>query len=413
MIKLKHLRHPFQTLQTAKELIAHTWKMKTATRQDARRYRNDVRYDPQNVTAGFASRLEENADDTAILERICAAYNKAIEQLSTSKEAYLETKWWQSVREARLAPVQQALASRDTKTLRAMYRNFFRDPCGSGLVQASSCVAKAYSGGAVDESCLRFLMGDALYRIDYWKAQTASRFALRDLAGPGTGNPFGVMIDGTLVRTGTEYHHYCAHRIIGLLQPAGPASVAEIGGGFGSMAYYLLRDRQDIRYFDFDVPESIALTSYYLLKSLPHLKFLLYGEENLSEQACSKFDVVLMPPSELAALPESYIDLTFSSHTLGCLSDQALLEYIHQIARTTRTHFLHVCLEKQNASLQSQINAKFRSLAPPEQRRLEWNTHGYANVEEAECLYSLGGSTPAPRERFQDRQNAMWGRGEH
>jgi hypothetical protein len=55
-------------------------------------------------------------------------------------------------------------------------------------------------------------MGDALYRLDYWSSQTGARFELAELADPRIGNPFGVSIDGTLVRSGADYQHYCAQR---------------------------------------------------------------------------------------------------------------------------------------------------------------------------------------------------------
>ncbi len=60
-------------------------------------------------------------------------------------------------------------------------------------------------------------------------AQTGGRFALSDLAGPPVGNPFGALINGTFVRVGAEYAHYCAYRV-GCLLNSKADTIAEIGG---------------------------------------------------------------------------------------------------------------------------------------------------------------------------------------
>ncbi len=99
------------------------------------------------------------------------------------------------------------------------------------------------------------------------------------------------------------------------------------------MAYYLLRNGGRIRYLDFDVPESLALASYYLLKAFPSPKFLLYGERDLTAETLAAFDVVLLPLFEMARMPEGTLKLAFSSHLMGDLSDGAMTKYLHLIGR--------------------------------------------------------------------------------
>jgi putative sugar O-methyltransferase len=164
----------------------------------------------------------------------------------------------------------------------------------------------------------RFILSETRYRIDYWRSQTEGRFSISALQGPAVGNPFGAMMEGTLVPVRAEYQHYCAQRILDLITSHN-AIVAEIGGGFGGMAYYLLRDCPKITYIDFDVPESLALTAYYLSKSMPQFRLLLYGEEELTQSAITGYDIILMPPWELSKLPVRSVDITFSSHALSDL----------------------------------------------------------------------------------------------
>jgi putative sugar O-methyltransferase len=305
-----------------------------------------------------------------------------------AKQAYNATKWWKDMRNAGLEPVQRALAARETNTLQAMYQNFYRDSCSAGLVGVPFQMARAYNGARVKDTYRSFFLSDALHRIDYWKSQTGNRFDVCELAGPEVGNPFGVQIEGTFVRTGAEYQHYCAQRICDLL-PAGDGFVVEIGGGFGGMAYYLLRDRPALRYADFDVPESLALTSYYLLKAFPHLSLLLYGEEEFTHGAQEKFDIVLMPVFELGKLAPKSVDLTFSSHAMSDLSSHATAEYMDEIARTTRRYLLYIGHAAAGASFQKVMSVKYPAFTLVEKCDLEWNRLKFVDAEEVELLYRV------------------------
>jgi putative sugar O-methyltransferase len=373
MVKLKHLRHPFRTVSTAKSFFAARWSMWRFADHGARRFRGDPRYDLQNVTEGFRSRLDDSGGDDELLERICTAYIKAVKQQQFASRIYKASEWWQQVQQGNLGPVAQALLARDINTLRRMYRNFFRDPCSSGLLGVPFGMSKAYFGGTIKDFHRRFYLSHVLYRFDYWRAQTQNRFALQDLAGPGIGNPFGVLIEETHINVGAEYAHYCAHRIDSLLGSKA-ATVAEIGGGFGGMAYYLLRDRPKVTYLDFDVPESIALTSYYLIKAFPKLKFLLYGESPLTADAISQADVVLLPLFELDTMPTGSVDLTFSSHAMSDISSEAMVEYFRQIDRMTTDCFLNIGKERTNDSISDLFDQGGHSFKLSETRSSGWHS---------------------------------------
>jgi hypothetical protein len=374
MVKLKYLRHPIRTANAAKSMFAARLGMWRFAAHGERRYRNDARYDLQNVTVGFMSRIDSSSDDVALLERICAAYIKAVKQQQFVPDVYKATEWWQQVRQRSLGPVMKALLTQDINALRGMYRNFFRDPCSSGLLGAPFGMSEAYFGGTIKDIHRRFYLSHVLYRFDYWMEQTDGRFSLRDLAGPGIGNPFGVLIEGTHVHVGAEYAHYCAHRV-GLLLDSEIATVAEIGGGFGAMAYYLLRDRPRVTYLDFDVPESIALISYYLIKSFPHLKFLLYGEKELTREAITQADVVLMPAFELETMPAGSVDVTFSSHAMSDISSEAMTEYLNQIDRITKDWFFYIGKQQTGESISNLLERKDDSFRLSETRTSGWHSH--------------------------------------
>jgi putative sugar O-methyltransferase len=339
-----------------------------------RRFRDDPRYDLLHVTDGFASRISQVSDDSTILKRICAAYNKAAQQQESAPDTYRASARWQQIRQRSLGSVIGALLAQDLEALERMYRNFFRDACSSGILGAPNGMAKAYFSGSIRDMYRRFYLSHVLYRLDYWKSQTDGQFALHDLAGPGVGNPFGVVIDGIHISVGAEYAHYCAQRVAGQLNP-GTAILAEIGGGFGGMAYYLLRDRQSTTYIDFDVPETIALASYYLMRAFPALKFLLYGEATLTQQAISQADVVMMPSFALASMPTGSVDVTFTSHGISDLSLAATVEYLNDISRMTRKGLLFIGNQRVSNAISNFICESHNSFRLTDTRVSGWHSY--------------------------------------
>ena len=387
MLKVKHFRHPLRTLAAATELFTAYLEMAILTARGDARFKEDVRYNLRVVQDGFLPHPSD-ADDTAVLLRICRAYLSTIEGEILAKRAYEPTRWWRQVRQASLEPVRRALASRDLVALGNMYRNFFRDPCSAGLIGVPFKMKKAYWGHPFEARAGRFFLSDALHRIDHWKEQTGNRFDLRDLAGPDVGNPFGVSLEGTLVRSGTESQHYSAQRVVELL-PSHNAAISEIGGGFGGLAYYLLRDRPRTSYYNFDVSESSALASYYLIKSFPHLKFLLYGEYRLISESFTGCNAALLPVFELGSLPTKSVDLTFSSHTISSLAPPAMAEYLDQIVRTTTTFFLYVGRGTDSNPLEEMIRRSYPALTLIDRRTLQWNRQKTLSDVEVELLYQI------------------------
>jgi hypothetical protein len=385
--KLKHLRHPLRTLKVAKSMVASRFEMRAFAAQGDRQFAGDPRYRVQYVTEGFASRRISEAPDVALLDRICAAYNATVEHLESSQTTYGATGWWQQIRDRSLGPVRQALRMRDTASLHRMYSNFFRDPCSTGLMAVPYGMMDVYFGGKMTDLHRRVYLADTLYRLDYWRRETRGLFNPSDLAIPSIGNPFGVCLEGTLLSARAEFQHSCAVRVAGLLTPQ-CSTVMEIGGGFGGMAYYLLRDCPAIKYFNFDLPESIALATYFLVKALPHKKILLFGERPLSESTIADADIVLMPLFEMKRLQNASIDVTFSSHAMTDIKPPELVSYLETIHRVTRNRFLFLGTALL-PNVHELIGGDFDLFRLEERRTSHRHSHRPSGVEEVECVYSF------------------------
>lgn len=385
-MKFKYLLNPIRTASSAWDMLADRFEMRKIARQRELRFRGDNRYNPSAVTEGFFSRIDNAHNDTTLLNRICTVYRKTVDRQASAEKIFDATVWWQQVRERSLSPVMSALSNRDLVILGDIYRNFFRDPCSTGLVHVPYGMVTGYFGGTISDSHRRYYLGEVLQRVDDWTIQTSGRFALQELAGPLVGNPFGAMVEGTLIDTGAPHRHYCAQKIRQQL-PSAKATVVEIGGGFGGMAYYLLRDSPETKYIDFDVPESIALTSYYLMRAFPHLNVLLYGEKELTRSAIAEADVVLLPLFELSRMPPGSAEITFSSHSMADLSNDALFEYMKHIVHTTKRCFFYVGIEQNKQRMPRSPGEHFANFICSESRTSAWeDKHSAAEVE---CLYDL------------------------
>ncbi|HEX4166477.1 MAG TPA: putative sugar O-methyltransferase [Bryobacteraceae bacterium] len=323
-----------------------------------------------------------------------------MERQPSVSETFQPHQWWRAIQHANLEPVTRALAAHDIISLREMYHNFFRDKCSAGLTGLP--LARVEEGGCVSNNFKQLYLIDTLHRIDLWRRKTANRFALSDLTPPNVGNPFGVVIDGIFVRSGCEDQHYCAHRIIDLLGSAAAPVVAEIGGGFGGMAYYLLRDHPDVTYINFDLPETIALASYYLLSAFPDLKACLYGEADLSAETLRNFRIILMPSFSLPQMPANSVDVAFNARILSDLSSASLDDYLAEFARTTRGHLLHLNRTEGSLAADAWFNKNAPTLKLVSKQFSEWNNARTLYANEMEYLYSralMAESPSAPGHR--------------
>ena len=140
------------------------------------------------------------------------------------------------------------------------------------------------------------------------------------------------------------------------------------------MAYYLLRDRQDTTYIDFDVPETIALASYYLMKAFPALRFLLYGEETITPQTISQADIVMMPTFALASMPAGSVDAVFSSYGMSDLSPTTTADYLNDIDRMTRMQTLFIANQRVSEVLSNLMKEHHPSFKLSDIRESGWHS---------------------------------------
>ena len=183
-IKLRHFLHPGRSLRSVRERFGQRRDLARVLARGKARFADDPRYQLEAVDLGLREHLPDTSDDTILLRRICDAYRKAVEQESRRSETFRANRWWSLVQSASLKPVMAALAGGDIVALGAMYRNFFRDPCGSGLTGLPGVASRVYCASA---NYKHLLLIDALHRQDLWNRVTGGRYSLASLESPPLG----------------------------------------------------------------------------------------------------------------------------------------------------------------------------------------------------------------------------------
>ena len=385
MLKTRHLRHPLQAARSLGLLFQLHVAAALRGFEGLRHYKDDARFQMASVEQGLSARNGDGQCDEQVLSRICGAYRAATS--APVQEVYKPTEWWKMLQRTSLQHVIAALTQSDVTALQQMYANFFRDACSDGLVGKNLLIAATPTRRLAGLHRSAYLV-EALSRLDRWRNLTSDTYDLRDLRGPDVGNPFGIVLDGIFIANGAEHQHYGARRITDITGKSN-AVIAEIGGGYGAMAYYLLRDSPQLKYWNFDLPESLALAAYYLLRNFPEKRTLLYGESSMTAASLDEYDIVLMPLSELSRMPPHFADMIFSAHAMSDLSEKALIVYLEQVQQLTKKYFLYQGMHEAAGHLQRLIVDKGHDLMLIEKK--EYYLHGPCRRDRLQCelLYQL------------------------
>lgn len=232
-------------------------------------------------------------------------------------------------------PLSVALNKEDVSELKNLFSNFCRSTFSKGLEMY-------YDFPGFQNHGYTQYVNSYLRQIHMWTSLISDSKSLESLSFPLIGNPFGPVIEGNLIPRCTIRHHYYATRLVDLSTNIEKPIICEIGGGFGGMAYHLLSNKEKVfKYIDFDLPEVIAIISYFLMNAFPNKKTLLFGEEKLSSETINTNDIILMPNFELLQLEDKSVDIVFNSKSLMEMDERTVAEYLRQTDRICTRFFIH------------------------------------------------------------------------
>ena len=269
-----------------------------------------------------------------IVARVHTAYRAAMACQRDVAPAFRRGREWAADFEAR-GRFRDALARGDEVLLSGLLDDLFRNEVSE--VDLYDWVAR---GGA---SARREFILRLLHDLDTWRDRVEHAPA-SDLALPPVGNPWGYLLDDTLVGPLAPRHHSSATQILNLTSGKERSIIAEIGGGFGGVAHYLLASGRVGTYLDFDLPEMVVRASYFLLCAYPEKRFLLFGEVDVADLAAviEDYDALLLPNFALPGLPTAGVDVIANFHSFSEMEPETVEEYMRQVVRACRGYLFHV-----------------------------------------------------------------------
>jgi hypothetical protein len=227
-----------------------------------------------------------------------------------------------------------AVADSNVDTLSVLLNNFCRNCMSTGIL-----------GG--EPGFLHFRDGimtkDFIHDFNAWVYSIDDVNDCKNLAMPPLGNPYGYNVSGMIISNNSFYNDYRSFFCSRLIDQIPHPVVAEIGGGYGGFAYSLLKRDVVKTYMNFDVPENLIVSSYYLSMAFPEKRILLYdnGPVKLDIETIRQYDIILLPNFMLPEIADLSVDLFINTISFSEMEFSTVAAYFGQIARACKKFFYH------------------------------------------------------------------------
>jgi len=151
---------------------------------------------------------------------------------------------------------------------------------------------------------------------------------------PIVGDPLEISYKGRLISQDLALSSLELNRIIKQIGSLRSKRVAEIGAGYGRLAYVFMRTFPDIEYCIFDIPPTLAISQSYLAQTLGADRVVLYGNDSEEAPEYNNFGRAraLLPP-DLSRFPDKYFDLVINISSFDEMVREQITNYLDLIDR--------------------------------------------------------------------------------
>lgn len=276
-------------------------------------------------------------DEKEIVERIFQSLKKMKEDQQKVSEIYLPSSIWQEQLDNSYSCLTTGLKLNDLSKFHFFLSNFGTWKKYHGV--ESTTLIRDNMKSLIRR---RYLKNVVFYgQLKYWQWFYNNRKPITCLTYPTYGNQAGAYIDKIFVGVGSFINEICGSILNGLINDIERPVLADLGTGYGKLIFLTLRDIRNSCFIDFDLPETLCLAAYYLMKSWPNKKTLLYGEGEYSPKTHDHYDLIFMPSYEICNVGRNSIDLFINKSSLGEMTKEAVTNYIDYITKSTR-YFFHM-----------------------------------------------------------------------
>ena len=124
--------------------------------------------------------------------------------------------------------------------------------------------------------------------------------------------------------------------------------IAEIGGGYGGVISKAKKRYSKARFIIFDLPELLAVQTYYIYNAFPESKILYLKDilERGNKVFYEDFDFIILPGWMIDQVPDKFIDLVINMRSMMEMSLNIIDFYFTHIHRTVKTGGLFACFNR-------------------------------------------------------------------
>lgn len=303
--------------------------VKPLVRRSSKAIKRALRFGPEPMVAPIERKVTEPleqtpANEAEIVSRLMASYRAAIDA-NVPSPAYQLSGGWKELLDSEWRSYRDAIARHEIEPVASFLRNFFRNEGLSGFWGNT----KMFESFVARDDGRAALMRR---QLKAWRDALPSA-EIAELEAPRIGNPWGYQVEGTLLYEPVVEYHYQADYFASLLADIPSPTILEIGGGFGGLAYHILKRIPDARYIGLDLPENTLIQAYYLMCAFPKAKVGLFGE-SLEGQ-----DVRVLPNFMLPEIRSA--DLIVKVRSLSEMPMETIIEYHREIDRISPLFFFH------------------------------------------------------------------------
>jgi putative sugar O-methyltransferase len=167
--------------------------------------------------------------------------------------------------------------------------------------------------------------------------------SIKLLHTPTYGNPKGAMLnESTFVSYTSFFNEIYGSMAANLIKDIKHPFIGEIGGGYGETSYFILKNLKKATYTNFDIPEVLVLSAFFLMNSFPKKKVYLYGEKKFLFNSSKKYDLIFLPQGLIKKINNGSVNLFFNKCSLGEMKKKTVKAYIREITRISNGYFFHI-----------------------------------------------------------------------
>jgi hypothetical protein len=280
--------------------------------------------------------VEPSADDALLVSRIYEAFSRMKQAQGSAPAVFLPSSLWQEQLDESYTPMRTREAGGSLDEFHFYLANFGAWKRFTGITWST------LHHEARTLTQRRKLIETYVNLLRTWTWMHGGRKSPAALDHPLHGNQVGAQLASGFVTISSFPMEYYASLLAPLAAASGPRpAIAELGAGYGNLAYYLLSQLPAATFVDFDLPETLSVAAYFLMKTFPDKRALLYGEGQYDPSSRSDFDLVFLPSWEISRLSPRSVDLFSNYASLGEMTAEAARTYVSAITRATK-YFFHV-----------------------------------------------------------------------